>query len=180
MDPRRFHYRAMRIKNSLLLALPFLAITGLSACDVPALTEGYPKVVYRERGVLATPVAPNPPPVVAGMGAAGPGAAPAAPAGAPGQVTTASIEEGQQLYGTVCFACHGQNGIGGPAGPPLNDADWINIDGSFASIVSVIQNGVMQPQQYPGAMPPRGGGNFDAQQIEALSAYVFALSQQGS
>jgi mono/diheme cytochrome c family protein len=170
----------MRIKNSLLLALPLLAITGLSACDFPGLNEGYPKVVYRERGTLPTPVAPNPPPVVAGMGAAGPAGAPTVPAGAPAQVTTASIEEGLQLYGTVCFACHGQNGIGGPAGPPLNDTNWINIDGSFASIVSVIQNGVMQPRQYPGAMPPGGGGNFDAQQIEAISAYVFALSHQGS
>jgi mono/diheme cytochrome c family protein len=180
MDPSRLRYRAMRTKNTILIALPFLAIAGLSACEMPGFDEGYDKVVYRERGTLPTPVAPNPPPVVAGIGAAGSAAALAVPAGAPAQVTTASIEEGLQLYGTVCFACHGQNGIGGPAGPALNDTDWINIDGSFPSIVSVIQNGVMQPQQYPGAMPPGGGGNFDAQQIEAISAYVYALSHQGS
>jgi mono/diheme cytochrome c family protein len=170
----------MRIKNSLILALPLLALVGALGCDTPPLHEGYPKVVYRERGPIARPVAPNPPPVVAGIGAAGPGGAPAAPAGAPPQVTTASIEEGQRLYGTVCFACHGQNGIGTPAGPSLNDTGWINIDGSFASIANVIQNGVMQPVQYPGAMPPGGGGSFDAQQIEALAAYVFALANQGS
>ncbi|CAN5733004.1 hypothetical protein BH23GEM6_BH23GEM6_16300 [soil metagenome] len=170
----------MRIKNSLFVALPLLAIAGLFGCDTPPRDEGYPKVVYRERGSIPTPVAPNPPPVVAGIGAGGPGAAPAVPANAPPQVTLASVEEGQRLFGTVCFACHGQNGIGTPAGPSLNDTGWINIDGSFGSLVTVIQNGVAQPRQYPGAMPPNGGGNFDAQQIEALSAYVFALSHQGS
>ena len=170
----------MRIKKSVVLALPLLALTGALGCDTPPLDEGYTKVVYRDRGTIATPVAPNPPPVVAGWGAAGAGAAPAAPANAPAQVTTASIEEGQRLYGTVCFACHGQNGIGTPAGPPLNDSEWINIDGTFPAIVGVIQNGVLQPVQYPGAMPPGGGGSFDAQQLEALAAYVYALSHQGS
>jgi mono/diheme cytochrome c family protein len=170
----------MRIKNSLILALPLLALTGALGCESPPLDEGYPKVVYRERGAIAAPVAPNPPPVVAGIGAAGPGGAPAVPAGAPAQVTTASVEEGQRLYGTVCFACHGQNGVGTPAGPALVDTNWLNIDGSFESIVAVIQNGVLQPRQYPGAMPPGGGGSFDAQQLEALAAYVFALSHQGS
>lgn len=169
----------MRIKNSLFLAVPLLVIAG-TGCDTPPLDEGYPKVVYRERGPISTPVAPNPPPVVAGMGAGGPGSAPAVPPSAPPQVTTAAVEEGQRLYGTVCFACHGQNGVGTPAGPALTDTDWINIDGSFPSIVAVIQNGVLQPQQYPGAMPPGGGGSFDAEQLEALAAYVFALSHQGS
>lgn len=166
----------MRTKNLYLL----LVIGALTACDAVPLDEGYAKVSRRERGEISTPAAPNPPPVVAGIGGGGPAGAPAVPAGAPAQVTTASIEEGQRLYGTVCFACHGQGGTGTPAGPPLNDTGWINIDGSFESIANVIRTGVLQPREFPGAMPPNGGGSFDAQQIEALAAYVFALSHQGS
>ena len=32
---------------------------------------------------------------------------------------------------------------------------------------------------HTGAMPPRGGGSFTDDQVRALAAYVFALSQQG-
>lgn len=171
----------MRIKNNVYLTSGVLTLLALiGGCDAVPLGEGYPKVVYRERGTIGTPAAPNPPPVVAGIGAAGPGEGPAVPTDAPPQVTTASVQEGQRLFGTVCFACHGQNGIGTPAGPALNDTGWISIDGSFESLVTVIQNGVLQPRQYPGAMPPLGGGNFDAEQVQALAAYVFALSRQGS
>lgn len=176
---RRFHYRPMRIKNSFIFALPALVIAA-AACNTPPLDEGYPKVVYHERGNLGSPAAPNPPPVVAGVGAAGPGSGPAVPADAPAQVTQEAIEEGQRLYGTVCFACHGQNGVGTAAGPPLNDTGWLNIDGSVESIANVIRTGVMQPVEYPGAMPPGGGGSFDAEQVDAIAAYVFALSHQGS
>jgi mono/diheme cytochrome c family protein len=167
----------MQNRNSFLV-LFVLAALAIAACESPSppREEGYRKVAYQTRTGIPTPAAPNPPPVVAGIGAAGPAAAPAVPAGAPPQVTTASIEEGQRLYGTVCFACHGQNGIGTAAGPALNDTDWINIDGSFASLVDVIRDGVMQPRQYPGAMPPGGGGSFDQQQLEALAAYVLALA----
>jgi hypothetical protein len=38
----------------------------------------------------------------------------------------------------------------------------------------------MQPREYPGAMPPLGGGNFDDDQLRAISAYVYAISQAGS
>jgi mono/diheme cytochrome c family protein len=140
---------------------------------------GYEKVAYRTRTPIAMAAAPNPPPYVAGAGGAGGGAAPELPAGAPAGVTQEMVEEGMQAYGTVCTACHGAGGAGSPAGPQLSDATWLNITGSYDEIVSTITTGVPTPRQFPGMMPPLGGGNFTPEQVRSLAAYVFALSHQG-
>lgn len=139
---------------------------------------GYDKVAYRERSTLAmAPAAPNPPPVVAGIGVGAAVEVPTLAAGAPAGVTQEMVESGAQLFGTVCGACHGPGGTGTPAGPMLTDQDWIHIDGSFDGIVGVINSGVANPVEYPGAMPPMGGGNFTPEQVRELAAYVLALSQ---
>jgi mono/diheme cytochrome c family protein len=151
---------------------------ALSACGGD-FTGGYEKVAYRERAPLAMAAAPDPPPVVAGIGSAGPAAPPTlAPGSAPAGVTQEMVEEGQRLYGTVCTACHGPAAVGTPAGPSLNDQNWIHIGGTFDEIVAIIISGVPAPAQYPGMMPPLGGGNFTPEQVNAISAYIFALSQQ--
>jgi len=138
---------------------------------------GYEKVAFRQHPQLAMAVAPDPPPAVAGFGATA-AVTPALPTNAPPGVTLETVEEGQRLYGTICTACHGPGATGTPAGPALGDQNWIHIDGSFDQIVSIIQSGVSNPVEYPGAMPPLGGGNFDADQVRAIAAYLFALSQQ--
>ena len=160
------------------------ALLGFVAASLPLLAAcgdyegGYDKVMYRERTPLAMAAAPDPPPVVAGIGG-GAGATPTLPPDiAPPGVTQAMVEEGQQLFGTVCSACHGAGGVGSPAGPVLNDQEWIHISGSYDEIVSIIQSGVPAPRQFPAAMPPLGGGNFTPEQVRALAAYVFALSHQ--
>ncbi|HEV2148583.1 MAG TPA: cytochrome c [Longimicrobiaceae bacterium] len=160
--------------GSLLCAAPVLLV-GLTAC----LPEGgYDKVVAREQRELPAHAFPEPPRVIAGVGQGGAGAQLVA-TNLPAGVTQEMVDEGQQLYGTVCVACHGPGGTGSPAGPQLTDGQWLNISGSFEEIGGVIANGVPNPKQYPGVMPPRGGGNFDEAQIRALAAYVYALSHQG-
>jgi mono/diheme cytochrome c family protein len=89
------------------------------------------------------------------------------------------VQEGQRLYGGVCFACHGENGVGTPIGPALNDQQWIHITGEFQEIVNITTTGVAQPRQYPAPMPPRGGGPFTDDQIRAIGAYVYTLSHGG-
>ncbi len=167
----------MVTKPRRFLALSLLALGPLlGACG--DFDGGYEIVPYRERTPLAMPAAPEPPPLVAGLGGAGAVETPTL-ANAPAGVTQEMVEQGQELYGTVCTACHGPGGAGTPAGPGLQDQEWIHIGGSYDDLVAIIEAGVPAPVEYPGMMPPRGGGNFDDAQVRAIAAYVLALSQQG-
>lgn len=163
-----------RFVGSVVCAAPVL-VFALTAC----LPEGgYDKVTHREQDELPTPAYPEPPRVIAGVGQSA-AAVQLVATNLPAGVTQAMVDEGQQAYGTVCSACHGANGVGSPAAPALNDNAWINVTGQYPEIVQVITNGVPNPKEHAGAMPPKGGGNFDDQQIRALAAYVYALSHQG-
>jgi mono/diheme cytochrome c family protein len=98
----------------------------------------------------------------------------------PAGVTAEMVQQGQQLFGTVCVACHGQAGAGTQLGPALNDAEWINVTaGEIDEVVNVIRTGVAQPRQFPNPMPPMGGGNFTDEQLRALAAYVYSISHAG-
>jgi len=161
-------------------AIFLMALGGVAAgCELPGMPDGpFTPLAFRERESIGMPSRPNPPPVVAGIGGGGAAAIPTLAAGAPAGVTQEMVEEGAQLFGTVCSACHGPGGTGTPAAPVLNDAEWLNVSGEYDQIVGVIQTGVPTPQEFPGAMPPLGGGSFDEGQVRALAAYVFALSHQ--
>lgn len=102
---------------------------------------------------------------------------PAAVTDLPTGVNAEMVAQGQELYATVCVACHGAAGSGTPLGPTLNDTDWIHIGGSYEEIVQLTESGVAQPARYPAPMPPRGGGNFDDAQLRAIAAYVYTLSR---
>jgi mono/diheme cytochrome c family protein len=105
-----------------------------------------------------------------------PVAAPA-PGDLPPGVTAEMVASGQQLYGTVCVACHGAAGVGTPLGPALNDQDWIHIGGEYEEIVQITESGVLQPRDYPAPMPRMGGAHFSQEQLRAIGAYVYALSR---
>lgn len=167
--------RRIAVRSLLFLVLVPLALQ--SAC-LPPDDPGYDKLAFRRDDPLPAPATPLPPRVRAPTGADQP--APELAAGdLPAGVTLEMVSEGQRLFGTVCVACHGAAGSGSPVGPQLNDQNWIHITGQFEEIVNIINVGVAQPRQYPGAMPPRGGGNFTDEQIRAISAYVFAISHAG-
>ncbi|CAN5335498.1 hypothetical protein BH23GEM4_BH23GEM4_16790 [soil metagenome] len=148
----------------------------LAGCNLQ--DDGYEKISYREMGVPTPPSDPQPLEATAATFAAltGGSAGPVTPASFPAGVDQAMVDQGQQLYGTVCVACHMPGGVGGPVAPALNDDEWIWIDGSYPEIDRIIAAGVPQPREHPGAMPPLGGGSFDAEQVRALAAYVYALS----
>lgn len=48
----------------------------------------------------------------------------------------AMIEQGRTLFNDegTCHFCHEQGGVGGPSGPDLNDAEWVQGDGSLENI----------------------------------------------
>lgn len=164
--------------GSLLLLTPLAALL-LGGCQVVEEEGGYPKVVDRRGAPLPPVTNPPPPPVTATAAALG------SPetldlAALPEGVTQEMVEEGQRLYGSVCVACHGAGGAGSTIAPALNDPDWIHITGELPEIEQIIRAGVQQPQEYPAAMPPMGGGNFDAEQLRAISSYVYAISRSGT
>jgi glucose/arabinose dehydrogenase/mono/diheme cytochrome c family protein len=99
----------------------------------------------------------------------------------PEGATTAMVALGDRVYhgeegGATCVGCHGSDGSGTPLGPPLKTHDWLWSDGSYGGIQQTIHDGVANPKQYRSAMPPMGGAALSADQISAVSAYVWALS----
>lgn len=156
----------------------FVAMAALLAACEPGAVGGYSKVVYRDQAQVPRAAHPDPPPVTPGASAGG-SAARIVAANLPQGVTQAMVDEGQDKFGTVCSACHGQGGTGSPTAPALNDAAWLNISGQYPEIVTIINNGVATPKQYPGMMPPKGGGSFTDAEVRSIAAYVFALSHQG-
>lgn len=96
--------------------------------------------------------------------------------------TADQVELGRKVFngevaGATCAGCHGVDGVGTPVGPSL-EGKWIWGDGSLASITTTITDGVAEPKQHPGAMPPMGGVTLSDSEIGAVSAYVWALGHR--
>ena len=112
-----------------------------------------------------------------------PAAAEAGPAmDLPEGVTAAMVAEGETIFSSstgICFTCHMQGGVGGPLAPNLTDSEWINTDGTFDGIVQTVTTGVPEPQQHPGIMLPKGGTAITDEDVRAVAAYVWSLSQGG-
>ena len=85
-----------------------------------------------------------------------------------------SIFKGQAAGG-ICYTCHGPEGQGTQLGPNLTDQQWIHGDGNLPFLVTTIRTGILQPQQFPGVMPPFGPQFSDAQ-VRAVAAYVYSKS----
>ena len=77
-----------------------------------------------------------------------------------------------------CYACHGANAKGTAMAPDLTDATWLNIDGSYASIIWLVRSGVARPRQHPAPMPALGGAALNRRQLCAVAAYVYSLSHR--
>ncbi len=92
------------------------------------------------------------------------------------ELTQALIDQGRLVYqgAGTCFACHGAKLEGGPIAPSLRDEQWKNGTGDFASILSVIRNGV------PGTAMAAYPGGIDDVKARQVAAYVWAVSHQKS
>jgi glucose/arabinose dehydrogenase/mono/diheme cytochrome c family protein len=103
----------------------------------------------------------------------------------PPGVSKDQVALGRQIYrgevaGGTCAGCHGSNAKGSPLAPGLITSQWLWGNGSLSSIEQVIQNGVSKPKEYRDPMPPMGGAQLTPSQVEAVSAYVWALNHQGA
>ncbi len=172
------------------------AVLALAACGDPDTYDnrGYTKAPLERPTVLVqgepdsemdrlgNPLLPDAPRIEAEEDttpAAGPtGTAPKPAGAAPAGATATDVTEGEKIYSATgnCFTCHGTGGTGSALAPPLNDAQWLNIDGSFPAIQQIVNNGVPTPKQFPAAMPAKGGAALTEQQVKQVAAYVYSLS----
>lgn len=91
------------------------------------------------------------------------------------------IRTGEELFNDgSCARCHGEGGTGGRFGPDLTDAEWVQGDGSLDNIGDTIFWGVRRRDfadpERRFQMNPAGGMELDFDQLEALTAYVWSLS----
>jgi cytochrome c5 len=118
-------------------------------------------------------------PAVAAKPAAGSGAAQAPESAglpAPPGGTRDQVAAGAKLFARqTCTGCHGADGKGAPLGPDLTSGKYLDGDGSLASIKKTIQDGVAMPKQYRQAMPAMGGAQLSLDQLQDVSAYVWAI-----
>ncbi|QTN30810.1 cytochrome c [Akkermansiaceae bacterium] len=82
----------------------------------------------------------------------------APPADADAPIDPAQMEIGKTQY-LVCGACHGQNGEGGPAGPPLAGSEWVT--GPISNLITIQLRGLKGPitvagkeYNFPAGMTP--------------------------
>ena len=98
----------------------------------------------------------------------------------PDGVTMAMVEEGKSIFTGrgICMTCHGPDGTGVPnLGGNLTDMNWIHSDGSYEGIVQTIMDGVTVSASTVGTpMPPKGGSGISDEQVKAVAAYVWTLS----
>lgn len=89
------------------------------------------------------------------------------------------IFHGEVAEGT-CGGCHGRDATGTPGGPDLTTGSWLWGDGSFDALKNTIVAGVPQPKEHPVAMPPMGGAALSESELQAVSAYVWALGHSNA
>lgn len=131
----------------------------------------------RTRRVVAAGAAASLATVLALLAAAGPGAAEESDDDPLGYVVDldalddpAVVAEGRRLYQTGCVSCHGVDGVGAPAGPPLTDA-------GAASAHFYLTSGRMPAAVGAEKQVLRKPPAYDAEEITALVAYVASLGE---
>jgi glucose/arabinose dehydrogenase/mono/diheme cytochrome c family protein len=87
------------------------------------------------------------------------------------------IFHGEAADGT-CAGCHGSDAKGSPQAPSLVNGTWNFGDGSLKAIAQTIANGVPRPRNYSDPMPPRGGAPLSDADVNAVAAYVWAISHR--
>jgi glucose/arabinose dehydrogenase/mono/diheme cytochrome c family protein len=100
---------------------------------------------------------------------------------APPGATPGMVALGDRVYhglagGATCAGCHGADAKGSALGPDLTANKWLWSNGSYAGIAAAIAGGVAQPKRYRSPMPAMGGAQLSADQVMAVSAYIWALN----
>lgn len=98
----------------------------------------------------------------------------------PSGVTPEMVQRGEQVFlgPGGCALCHGTDATG-LLGPDLTDDEWFDAKGSYLTIGRIVARGVPQAESTRGVeMPPRGGSDISAREIERVAAYVWYMSHR--
>ncbi len=90
------------------------------------------------------------------------------------QAADSGAVDGEKIYGSMCVACHGIEGIGAPI---LGDkAGWAP---RIAQGMDVLYDRAINGYTGPGGymMPARGGGNFSDEEVKAAVDYMVSQGQ---
>ena len=101
----------------------------------------------------------------------------------PPGATAAMVALGERIFrgevgGAPCAGCHGRDATGTPLGPDLTSGQWLWGDGSLPAITKTIVDGVANPKNHSGVMPPKGGAELSADQVSAVAAYAWAVGHR--
>jgi glucose/arabinose dehydrogenase/cytochrome c5 len=92
-----------------------------------------------------------------------------------------AVALGEQVFagavgGATCSACHGADAHGTALAPDLTARQRLWGDGSYPAIVAIVRHGIPQPKKFSAPMPPMGGAQLSDEQVNAVAAYVWAIS----
>ena len=110
--------------------------------------------------------------------AGSPAALPVPPGSTPDQVALGKKVFHGEVAGATCAGCHGADGIGTPVGADLTAGPGSGATAACKSITDDHQEGVPEPKQHPGAMPPLGGVSLTDPQLAAVAACVWAIGHR--
>jgi len=100
----------------------------------------------------------------------------------PDGVTATMVAAGDSLFNAPrsCNGCHGKGGVDGRNGPNLTTGTFEHVDGSYASIVKIVTDGIpkeaIKHAEHRFPMRPRGGHDLTDAQVADVAAYVWTLS----
>jgi len=109
---------------------------------------------------------------------AGTGSLPIPPGASPRQVALGDRIFHGQARGGTCAGCHGTDGKGTTMGSDLTSGKWLWGDGSVQAITQTIAQGVPQPKDHTGVMPPMGGARLSQTDLTAVADYVWAIGHR--
>ncbi len=168
---------------------PFWPLANKVIAFVIATCTAYGPVAFLYKGLQAH-ADTGKPVMVAQTQTSAPAASPSLPAPAQEAATPAAAANGggQQVYMTVCFACHQPTGLGLPnMFPPLAGSDWVKAPKPDRLIRNVL-HGITGPLTINGKpfttpaplMPPQGAALNDQQIADVLSYIRSSWGNQAS
>ncbi len=167
--------------NGLSLGTVRAASVGLAVAFLVAACGGEKKPAAGESTAAAPAADTAAAPAAAAAAPAMQGPTPGAP---PAGATAAMVSLGDSIFhgqaaGGLCFTCHGVDAKGTALAPDLvgPNKKWLTGDGSYAFIQKRVTEGMPKPTApYAAPMLPNGGAELTPAQIQAVSAYVYAIS----